>query len=104
MTKMEPPLPVHPGEVLREQYLAPLGITPGALAAALRLSRTDVERLVREEISLAPGTAFRLAGYFATSPEFWLDIQARFDKHAKKLPAAFTQLDTPSNWARRLSD
>src|SRR5262249_25946730 len=94
MTKMEPP-PVHPGEVLRKQYLAPLGIAPCALAAALRLSRTHVERLVREEISLTPDTALRLAGYFATSPDFWLGIQARFDKHAMKLPAALTQLDTP---------
>ena len=104
MTKMEPPPPVHPGEVLREEYLAPLGITPCALAAALRLSRAYVERLVREEISLTPGTALRVAGYFATSPEFWLGIQSRFDKHAMKLPAALTRLDAQSNWARRFRD
>jgi addiction module HigA family antidote len=101
MTKMDPLPPVHPGEVLREEYLAPLGITPYALAAALRLSRTHVERLVREEISLTPGTALRLAGYFATAPEYWLGIQARFEKHATKLPAALTQLDARSNWTRR---
>ena len=104
MTKMEPPPPVHPGEVLREEYLVPLGITPCALAAALRLSRTHVERLVREEISLTPGTALRVAGYFATAPEVWLAIQSRFDTHAMKLPAALTQLDAQSNWARRLRD
>ena len=62
MTKMDPLPPVHPGEVLREEYLAPLGIAPHALAAALRLSRTHIECLVREEISLAPSTALRLAG------------------------------------------
>jgi len=82
MTKMDWLPPVHPGEVLREEYLAPLGITPYALAAALRLSRTHVERLVREEISLTANTALRLAGYFGTSPEFWLGIRARFDEHA----------------------
>src|SRR5262245_16277453 len=100
MTKMEPLPPVHPGEVLREEYLVPLGITPHALAAALRLSRTHVERLVRGEISLPPDTALRLAGYFATSPEFWLGIQARFDKHAMKLPGALTQLLRESHWVR----
>jgi addiction module HigA family antidote len=94
MTKMDRLPPVHPGEVLREEYLAPLGITPYALAAALRLSRTHVERLVREEISLTASTALRLAGYFGTSPEFWLGIQARFDEHAMKLPTALTQLAT----------
>jgi addiction module HigA family antidote len=76
---------MHPGEVLREEYLAPLGITPYALAAALRLSRTHVECLVREEISLMPSTALRLAGYFGTLSEPWVGIQARFDKHAMKL-------------------
>jgi len=106
MTKMDPLPPLHPGEVLREEYLAPLGIAPHALAAALRLSRTHIECLVREEISLAPSTALRLAGYFGTSPEFWLGIQARFDKHAMKLPTALTltQLAAPSHWARRFRD
>src|SRR5215470_1389359 len=91
MTKVDRPPPVHPGEVLREEYLAPLGITPYALAAALRLSRTHVESLVRGEISVTSSTALRLAGYFGTSPEFWLSIQARFDEHAMKLPAVLTQ-------------
>ena len=101
MTKMDPLPPMHPGEVLREEYLAPLGITPHALAAALRLSCSHVESLAREEISLTPSTALRLAGYFGTSLEFWLGIQARFDKHATKLPEALTQLATRSHCARR---
>jgi antitoxin HigA-1 len=79
MTNTKPLAPVHPGEVLRDQYLVPLGITPCALAGALRVSRTRVERLVREETSVTPDTALRLAGYFGTTPEFWLGIQARFD-------------------------
>jgi addiction module HigA family antidote len=94
MTKIDRLPPVHPGQVLREEYLAPLGITPYALAAALRLSRTHVESLVREEISLTASTALRLAGYFGTSREFWLGIQARFDKRAMKLATVLTQLAT----------
>jgi len=79
MTKKNPRAPVHPGEVLREEYLEPLGITPYALAAALHVPRTRVERLVREETSVTADTALRLGRYFGTTPEFWLGIQARFD-------------------------
>ena len=78
MTK-NPLAPVHPGEILREEFLAPLGMTPYALAAELRVPRTRVERLVREETAVTPDTALRLARYFGTTPEFWLGIQNRFD-------------------------
>jgi antitoxin HigA-1 len=91
MTKTSALSPVHPGEVLRKEYLAPLCITPNTLAAALRMSRTCLERLVREETSLTRDTAFRLAGYFGTAPEFWLGMQARFDEHAtRRAPMAET--------------
>ena len=71
--------PVHPGEILREEFFAPLDMSPYALAAALRVPRTRVERLIREETAVTPDTALRLARYFGTTPEFWLGIQARFD-------------------------
>ena len=71
--------PIHPGEILREEFLAPLGMTPYALAAELHVPRTRVERLVREETAMTPDTALRLARYFGTTPEFWLSIQARYD-------------------------
>jgi addiction module HigA family antidote len=71
--------PVHPGEILREEFLAPLDMSAYALAAALRVPRTRVERLIREETAVTPDTALRLARYFGTTPEFWLGIQARFD-------------------------
>jgi antitoxin HigA-1 len=74
-----PLAPVHPGEVLREEFLEPLALTPYALAAALRVPRTRLERLVREETAVTPDTALRLARYFGTTPEFWLGIQARYD-------------------------
>jgi addiction module HigA family antidote len=74
-----PLAPVHPGEILREEFLAPLDMTPYALAAELRVPRTRIERLVREETAVTPDTALRLARYFGTTPEFWLGIQSRFD-------------------------
>jgi len=79
MIKKNPRAPVHPGEILREEYLGPFGITPYALAAALLVPRTRVERLVREETSITVDSALRLARYFGTTPEFWLGLQARFD-------------------------
>jgi antitoxin HigA-1 len=77
--KRNPLSPVHPGEILREEFLGPLAMSPYALAAVLRVPRTRVERLVREETALTPDTALRLGRYFGTTPEFWLGIQARYD-------------------------
>ena len=71
--------PVHPGEILREEFLGPLAMSSYALAAALRVPRTRVERLVRAETAVTPDTALRLGRYFGTTPEFWLGIQARYD-------------------------
>jgi antitoxin HigA-1 len=75
----DPLAPVHPGEILREEFLVPLGITPYALAAACHVPRTRFERLVGERASVSPDTALRLARYFGTTPEFWLGIQAQYD-------------------------
>lgn len=71
--------PIHPGEMLREEFLLPLGITPYALAQKLKVPRTRIERLVREETALTPDTALRLARYFGSSPEFWLNMQTVYD-------------------------
>ncbi len=71
--------PVHPGEILREEFLAPLSMTPYALAKACRVPRTRIERVVNESAPVTPDTALRLARYFGTPPQFWLGIQARYD-------------------------
>jgi len=71
--------PVHPGEVLREEFLAPLDMSPYALAKACHVPRTRIERLVREETALTADTALRLARYFGTSAGFWMRMQAQFD-------------------------
>lgn len=77
MPKVLPHL--HPGEVLREEYLGPLGLTPYALAKACRVPRTRIERIVREEIGITADTALRLGRYFNTTPQFWLNLQADYD-------------------------
>jgi len=71
--------PVHPGEILREEYLAPLGMSAGALARRLGVPRTRIERLATEQTAVTPDTALRLAKFFRTTPEFWLSLQASYD-------------------------
>ncbi len=75
----DPLRPIHPGEILREEFMAPLSVTAYRLAASLRVPRTRIERLVREETPVTTETALRLSRYFGTSAEFWLGLQSRFD-------------------------
>lgn len=71
--------PVHPGEILREEYLVPLALSAGALVKRLGVPRTRIERLVKQETPVTPDTALRLARFFRTSPEFWMNMQAAYD-------------------------
>ncbi|MBX9828151.1 MAG: HigA family addiction module antidote protein [Xanthobacteraceae bacterium] len=71
--------PIHPGEVLREEFLVPLKLTPYALAQACGVPRTRIERLAREETPVTADTALRLARYFGTSAEFWMGMQAQYE-------------------------
>jgi addiction module HigA family antidote len=71
--------PSHPGEVLRELYLDPLGLSPIALARRLHVPRTRIERLVREETAVTADTAMRLAKAFGTTPEYWMNLQRAWD-------------------------
>ncbi len=75
----DPLRPVHPGEILREEFLEPLSLSAYALATACRVPRTRIERLVREETPVTPDTALRFARYFGGTAEFWLGIQVRYD-------------------------
>ena len=77
---MENILPaVHPGEILREEYLEPLGMSAGMLARNLNVPRTRIERLVAEETPITIDTALRLARFFQTTPEFWMNMQVGYD-------------------------
>jgi antitoxin HigA-1 len=77
MTKKLPP--VHPGEVLREEFLRPMKLSPYTVARALGVPRTRIERLANEQTAVTADTALRLARYFGTSPTFWMGIQAQYD-------------------------
>ncbi|HEX4157112.1 MAG TPA: HigA family addiction module antitoxin [Rhizomicrobium sp.] len=68
--------PVHRGEVLREEFLVPLGLTPYAVARAVGVPRTRLERLAREETPVTADTALRLSRYFDTTASFWMGMQA----------------------------
>ena len=71
--------PSHPGEVLKELYLTPLDVSALALAKKLLVTRTRIERLAAGETALSADTAMRLARYFNTTPEYWLNLQRAFD-------------------------
>jgi len=71
--------PIHPGEVLREDYLAPLDMSVNALAKSLRVDTTRMNEIVRERRRITPDTAERLARYFSTSAQFWINLQGRYD-------------------------
>lgn len=71
----------HPGEILREDYLTPLRISPNALAQALCVPATRIHEIVKERRAITPETAMRLGKYFGTSPELWLNLQNSYDLH-----------------------
>lgn len=76
--------PVHPGEVLREDFLVPLGMSVNALAVALDVPATRIHEIVKERRSISADTAARLAKYFAGDAASWLVLQANYD--LKTLP------------------
>lgn len=72
-------VPIHPGEFLREDFLAPLGLSANALAIALRVPVTRISEIVRERRGITADTALRLARYFGTTPDFWMKMQMSYD-------------------------
>lgn len=76
--------PIHPGEILLEEFLKPLGLTPYAAAKAMRVPRTRIERIVRGETAVTPSTALRLERAFGSSARFWMNLQTRYDLEAAR--------------------
>ncbi|MCD6188119.1 MAG: addiction module antidote protein, HigA family [Deltaproteobacteria bacterium] len=70
---------IHPGEIIREEYLVPLGMSANALATALRVSAPRINDVVREKRGVSVDTALRLARYFNTTAQFWLNLQTSYD-------------------------
>ena len=71
--------PIHPGETLREDFLKPLGLTAHRLAMELRVPVTRVNDIVRGRRAITADTSLRLARYFATTPQFWMSLQANYE-------------------------
>ncbi len=74
--------PVHPGEVLRDEFLAPMDLSVYALAKALKVSRARLNDLVRGRRAVTTDTALRLGRYFGTTPDFWINLQVRYELDA----------------------
>ncbi|HKT12643.1 MAG TPA: HigA family addiction module antitoxin [Terriglobia bacterium] len=71
--------PVHPGEILREEFMGPLGLSMNRLALDLRVPVTRIAEIVHERRAITAGTALRLGRFFGTSPEFRVNLQARHE-------------------------
>ena len=80
--------PIHPGEILREEFLAPLGMSAHALAVALRVPAPRINDIVRERRGVTPETALRLARYFGGDAESWLSLQVAYDLRKAEIASA----------------
>jgi addiction module HigA family antidote len=93
--------PVHPGEILREEFLVPLGLSVHALAMALRVPATRIHDVVKERRAVTSDTALRLARYFGGDARSWLALQAEYDLRKAELVSSVEQEVTPREaaWA-----
>jgi addiction module HigA family antidote len=81
MTKIRP---IHPGEILSEEFMRPLNLTMNKLAVDLRVPATRIAEIVHRRRGITPDTALRLARYFDTTPEFWMNLQINYDLEKTK--------------------
>ncbi len=80
--------PVHPGEILVDEFLEPLAITPYALAKAIGVPQPRIYAITKRERAITADTAMRLARYFGTSDEFWMNLQTHYDLEVQRDMAA----------------
>ena len=76
--------PTHPGEMLLEEFLKPMGLTQSELAVAIRVPYQRVNEIINGRRGITPSTTLRLAKFFGVSPDFWMNIQLRWDLHFAK--------------------
>jgi antitoxin HigA-1 len=76
--------PVHPGEILQEEFLSPLGVSQYRLAKEISVPPRRINQIVRGERAISADTALRLARYFGTSERFWFNLQSRYDLEIEK--------------------
>jgi addiction module HigA family antidote len=75
---------IHPGEILREEFMAPMGLSSNALAKAIGVTTARINEIVRERRGITADTALRLARYFGTDAQSWMNLQQRYDLHLAK--------------------
>ena len=91
--------PTHPGAMLLKDFLAPLGMTPQDLAAAILLPSDQVEEIVHRRQGVTAAVAYRLSKYFGNTPNFWLNLQMVWDMyHAQRSEAADLEQIRPLVW------
>ena len=88
--------PVHPGEILREEFMVPLGLSMNKIAMALRVPVTRVADIINERRGITADTALRFARFFGNSPAFWMNLQTRYDLERTRLPAKSSAMSSPS--------
>jgi antitoxin HigA-1 len=71
--------PIHPGEILREEFMAPFGLNPNKLAIALRVAPPNIYEIVGEKRGISGEFALRLGRFFRTTAEFWMNLQAHYE-------------------------
>lgn len=82
--------PTHPGEIIKEDFMAPLKLTQTELAKALKTSFRTINEILNEKRSISPEMALRLARYFGTTPDVWLGLQADYDLFKARLKSEKT--------------
>jgi addiction module HigA family antidote len=93
--------PLHPGEVLREEFMKPMGIKAYSLAKDLQIERPRLERIVREGQGITADTALRLGKFFGTTPEFWMNLQTRYELESarREIGAGLDKIESPGKAA-----
>lgn len=76
--------PIHPGEILHEEFLKPLGVSQYRLATDVNVAPRRINEIVLAKRGITADTALRLGRYFGTSPQFWMNLQARYDLELRK--------------------
>ena len=95
--------PVHPGEILREDFMKPLGLSVNHLALELHVPATRIDEIVHERRGITAETALRLARYFHTNAEFWLNLQNFYDLEVSRRSGKVAEIDRQVQPAKALA-
>jgi addiction module HigA family antidote len=93
MSKQVEKKPMHPGEILREQFMSGFGLSINRIARDLRVPVTRIAEIVHERRAVTPDTALRLGRYFRTTPEFWMNLQTAYDLDSARQGSAAIERD-----------